>query len=127
MLKPNDFDLSMVNWAREEILADKSNSAKLYSNLAQLFGPIFGPMQLREKINFFLKRVFPSPEVMAKMYHVFPKSPCLLLYYPLRLKDLLFRHGRTAWRLLRRDEERLAVAEYENKKTAFIEWLTSVT
>ncbi|MBM3166611.1 MAG: nucleotidyltransferase family protein [Chloroflexi bacterium] len=120
-LKPDGFNLQVAAWAREQIFADESDSPSLSPNLAQFWGP----RRLQDKAILLLKSVFPSPEVMAKMYPAPPDSPRIYLYYPVRLKDLLLRHGRATWQMLRRDEEMMALVERENRKTALSDWLAS--
>ncbi|MGA9350203.1 MAG: nucleotidyltransferase family protein [Anaerolineae bacterium] len=123
-LRPDDFDLQVVAGARERIFSDRDSTAdasSLSPNLAQLWGP----RRLQDKAILLLKSAFPSPEVMAQMYPALPDSKRIYLYYPVRLKDLLLRYGRAAWRLLRRDEEMLALAKREKEKTALRDWLAS--
>ena len=120
-LKPDGFDLQVVVGAREQIFADKSDFPSLSKNFAQLWGP----KRLQNKAILFLKSAFPSPKVMARMYPAPPDSARIYFYYPVRLKDLLLRYGRAAWRLLRRDEEMVVLAERENRKTALRDWLAS--
>ena len=127
-LKPDDFDLQVVDWARkrifndrEQIFNDKSDSPSLSKNFAQLWGP----KRLQDKTVLFLKSGFPSLEVMAKMYPAPADSTRIYFYYPVRLKDLLLRYGRATWQMLRRDEETVALVERENKKAALSDWLAS--
>ena len=63
---------------------------------------------------------------MAEMYRASPDSKRIYLYYPLRWRDLLRHHGRSAWRLLWRDDVMMDLAERKNHKTALREWLASV-
>ena len=63
---------------------------------------------------------------MAEMYRASPDSKRIYLYYPVRWRDLLRRHGRSAWRFLRRDDVMMDLAERENQKTALSDWLASV-
>jgi hypothetical protein len=120
-LRPDGFELQVVAWAREQIFADRSDSPLLSPNLAQFWGP----KRLPDKAILLLKSAFPSPEIMARMYPATPDSPRIYFYYPVRLKDLLLRHGRAAWQMLRRDEEMMALVERENRKTALSDWLAS--
>ena len=52
----------------------------------------------------FLQRIFLSPATMSALYDISPDSLRILLYYPVRLKDLLVRHSRTVWRIWRKDK-----------------------
>jgi hypothetical protein len=123
-LKPDGFDPRVAAGAREQIFADESDSPSL-SSLSKAFVQLWGPEGLQDKAILFLKSVFPSPEVMAQMYPAPPDSPRIYFYYPVRLKDLLLRYGRAAWRLLHRDKEMVMLVERKNNKTALIDWLAS--
>jgi len=120
-LEPNDLDPRLVIWIREQIFTGRGNTLPLSPNLAR----IWGANRLRDKVTTLLKFAFPSPEVMATKYPASPFSKRIYLYYPIRLKDLLLRHGRVAWRLLRRDEEIATLTERENERFALTDWLAS--
>jgi hypothetical protein len=120
-LEPNDLDPRLVIWIGEQIFTGRGNTLPLSPNLAR----IWGANRLRDKVATFLKFAFPSPEVMATKYPASPFSKRIYLYYPIRLKDLLLRHGRVAWQLLRRDEEMATLAEREKERFALIDWLAS--
>jgi len=121
-LQPEGFDPQVIVWARAQIFADERPIPSPPSNLAQLCGP----KGAREKGALFLQSVFPSPKVMAELYRASPDSKRIYLYYPVRWRDLLRRHGRSAWRFLRRDDVMMDLAERENQKTALSDWLASV-
>ncbi|OAD23051.1 hypothetical protein THIOM_001124 [Candidatus Thiomargarita nelsonii] len=116
-LKPEKFDPQVVTWAKEQILGEFDKSVVYPIELLQFWKS----KSSLEKLNILLKRVFPSPKEMAKMYHVPPDSPRLYLYYPVRLKEVLLRHGRKALRLLRRDKERVNLVE---RQVGLRDWLS---
>jgi hypothetical protein len=120
-LRPEGFDPQVIAWARAQIFADKRQIPSMPSNLAQLGAP----KRLREKAALVLRSAFPSPGVMAQTYPAPPDSKRIYLYYPVRWRDLLRRYGRSAWRLLHRDEAMMVLAERELQKTALMEWLAS--
>jgi len=118
-LRPEAFDRKVLLWATAQIFADERQPSPVSPNLAQLRGP----KRLRAKGALLLTSAVPSPQVMARLYAVSANSNRIYLYYPVRWRDLLHRHGRAAWRLLRRDETTIVLAEQENQKTALREWL----
>jgi len=120
-LEPSGLHPRFVTWAREQIFTEPDKALPLSANLAR----IWGADRLQDKAAAFLKTAFPSRESMATMYPAPPSSRRIYLYYPVRLKDLLLQYGRTAWRLLCRDEEALASAEREERGNALVDWLTS--
>ncbi|MCI5191544.1 MAG: hypothetical protein D3915_00215 [Candidatus Electrothrix sp. AU1_5] len=65
----------------------------------------------------FLQRIFLPHETIAQLYNLPVDSPRILLYYPVRLKDLLVRHTRTVWRIWRRDKA--TVRQFE-----LVDWLS---
>jgi len=52
-------------------------------------------------------------------------SPLIYFYYPVRIKDLLLRHGRQAWRLLRGDKETQDLVKQKNEIAYLRDWLMS--
>ena len=67
--------------------------------------------------------IFISRKVMALMYPAPPDSWRILLYYPVRVKDILRRHGRTAWHLYMGDERMRLRAERQNEVNDLRDWL----
>ena len=117
-LKPDDFNLQLVDWINKQIFYHKSYCSSLSRELTTLWGS----KRLRDKVVHFLKRVFPSPQFLSTKYSVAPNSKRIYLYYPIRLKDLLVRHCSSAWRLLFRDEKIITQAQREN---ALCDWMTA--
>lgn len=119
-LAPSDLDPGIVAGATDQLFgAHTGGSLPLSPN----FMRIWNARGLRGKVAGFLRFTFPSREAMATMYPPPPSSRRIYLYYPVRLKDLLVRYGRSAWRLLRRDEAMLASARREDKGNALVDWL----
>jgi hypothetical protein len=119
-LKPKEVDSNMVAWARAQIFKSQSEARSLPDDLIKLWKS----SRLRDKAAAVRKAIFPSRQVMAVMYPASPASLRIYLYYPVRLKDLFVRWGRTGLRLLFRDKKALAVIEGENKEVALRQWLT---
>jgi hypothetical protein len=123
-IKPSDFDERFMVLAKEQIFAYRhrnSDGLSLSPNIAQLWGS----KRLLNKGTLFLRRAFPSPEEVTRMYPAPSDSIRIYFYYPVRIKDLLLRHGRQVWRLLRGDEEMQALAKRENDIVPFKDWLMS--
>ena len=118
-LKPNRFDLSVVADAKQQIFADKSDSSSTY------FAKLWEPKRPQDKVIYFLKCTFVSPQIMAKMYPAPPDSRRIYLYYLVRLKDLLILYSGVVWQLLRRDEKMMAQVERVKREAALKEWLAS--
>jgi hypothetical protein len=114
-LEPKDLEPKFVIWARERIFTERANSRPLAPDLVR----IWEAKRLQDKVAIFLKLAFPAPHPAS------PVSRQIYLYYLIRLKDLLQRHGRTAWQLLHHDEEMIASAEREDRANALIDWLIS--
>ena len=120
-LEPHDLDARVVRWATEQIFAERRIALPLTPNLTR----IWTASGLRGKMAAFLKFTFPSPQAMATMYPASPSSRRIYLYYPVRLRDVLLRYSRTAWRLLRRDKDTTAFAKREDRGNALQNWLAS--
>jgi hypothetical protein len=112
-------DAMMRSLAEELVMAGEMRVAGLSPNFARAWAGT-GPS---EKAAALLKSLFPSRSFLATMYPVDPASPRVFLYYPVRLKDLLFRYGRSVWRLLRRDPGTEAAADWERRGNELSTWL----
>src|SRR5680860_691831 len=106
--------------ARERVFGRGHVNApvSLSPHVAQLWGSK-GPLS---KGALFLRRTFPSPETMARMYPAPSDSIRIYFYYPLRIRDLLLRHGRQVWRLLRGDKEMQALVNRQNETAVLKDW-----
>jgi len=123
-IKPSDFDERFMVLAKERIFAYghwNSDGLLLSPNIAQLWGS----KRVLNKGTLFLRRVFPSPEEMTRMYPAPSDSIRIYFYYSVRIKDLLLRHGRQVWRLLRRNEGMRSLAKQEDDMTPLEDWLMS--
>ncbi len=109
-LEPNDFDTRFVAWAEGRIFSQVDN---IVGPPSDNWGRLWASKRLLDKASVLLKTCFAPPQIMAEMYSVPPGSKRIYLYYPVRLKDLLRRHARRAWLLLRRDDETKAWVERE--------------
>jgi hypothetical protein len=118
VLEPDDVVPRLVAWAKEQAFADTGNSPPI-RNLAR----VWEARRLQDKVSAYIKAVFPSPQAMTLLYSLPPRSNRVYLYYPVRLKDLLFKYGRIAWRMLRHDKEALTLVTREGKTNALMDWL----
>lgn len=98
----------------EQFLFNSSVDRKLSAN--HQARKLFGSNALQTAA-FFLQRIFLPYETIAQLYNLPVDSPRILLYYPVRLKDLLVRHTRTVWRIWRRDKA--TVRQFE-----LVDWLS---
>jgi len=117
-LKSPNFDVSVAALAKQIIFDDNNDALPL----APRFSHFMRYKNFRDKAKFLLKRVFPSPEVIASMYPAHSRSIKIYLYYPVHLKDLLLHHGRKVWKLLCRDKKMVSSVKKENTMR---DWLTS--
>jgi Uncharacterised nucleotidyltransferase len=123
-IKPRDFDERFMVLAEERILAYgrwNSDGLSLSPDIAQLWGS----KRLLDKGGLFLRKAFPSPEQMTRMYPARSDSIRIYFYYPVRIKDLLLRNGRQVWRLLRWNEGMRGLAKQRNDMTHLKDWLMS--
>ncbi len=126
-LKPNDFDERFIALAREQVFSTRMGTGHILS-LSPVAAKFWGSKRLLDKAATFLKileRVFPPREVMARGYPPPADSIRIYFYYAMHFRDLLRRHSRHVWRLLRGDEEMRALAKRENDITTLKDWLMS--
>lgn len=121
-LKPARFFPQVLLWAKDELFAAPHSDAALPVGLTQ----VWTHEGIRAKALLFWRRACPSVKDMAELYALSPTSTWVYLYYPLRWKDLLFQYGRPAWRLFRRDETVIGLAERKDQQLALKNWLASV-
>lgn len=78
---------------------------------------------LGPKIQLIWQSTFPGKHEMATMYRVSENSPRMILYYPVRLWDLLRRYARALWDLHGRHEGRRRRAESRVQSVLMRDWL----
>lgn len=120
-IRPNDFEESYMGMAKT-LIFEKTQDPDLLSFTADM-ARVWGPGRFSKKAVLFLKRVFPPPELMSRIYPVAAGSLRLYFYYPKRIKDVLQWHGSQVWRLLRRDERLTALAKHKYKIIPLMDWL----
>ena len=80
---------------------------------------------LRGKILWLLHQAIPSRSEMALEYPASADSWRILLYYPVRLKHLVFKHGRTTWAMARGDVSTRIATERRGELLSLRDWLIS--
>lgn len=79
--------------------------------------------RFRDRASALARALFPPARVMALMYPASPDSWRIILYYPVRWRDVFSRWGRTCWNLLTRKKEASERLREEKKEVAFTDWL----
>lgn len=109
-LRPAGFDETMITTARTQILLTNRSLANAMSpNLARLWHTA----GLTGKIGIFLGRVFLPRAEISEIYAIRPNSLRIYLCYLLRFKDVLSRHARMAFDLLRGDPTLTSIAQHK--------------
>lgn len=121
-LEPAGFDERYLVLARQQILATRVDGGMAQNAQA---ARLWGPKGLGNKIAIIRDSLLPSRESMAIMYPAPVNSWRIYLYYPVRIKDVLVRHGATLWRLARGDPKTRVATERTNQVTALRDWLMS--
>lgn len=80
---------------------------------------------LRGKILWLLHQAFPSRSQMALEYPAPADSWRIVLYYPVRLKHLVFKHGRTTWAMARGDVRTRIATDRRGELLSLRDWLVS--
>ncbi len=109
-MQPSDFNREIVSEVRDKIGAwDKKKDQELPEN----FNAMWGVSGFRNRAAYFMKIMFPSPMILSRSHPAPPDSWRIYFYYPIRWKELLTRNARSAWRILRRDNETVNRMERE--------------
>jgi len=122
--RPDDRDEHYLALAREHMFESVEETA---SALPRDFNIAMLKMETRLSSKFAIlwHRLFPKRSEMAMMYPASPRSPRMLWYYLVRIRDLFRRHGRVVWHLLRGDPQMAARAARQNEINALKQWLLS--
>jgi hypothetical protein len=115
-LQPTDIKADIVNAAVSQVLTD----SKVSSMVPQAFADFIGREGLREKLGFFLKRIFLPRWIMAMNYPADRDSWKIYCYYPRRVVDVFRRHGRTYRKINRGDPELVHLAERKRRIDGFL-------
>jgi len=121
MLRPEDLDPSVRDWALDQIFWSRGSSL----SLSPYFWQLWQPCSLREKTAHFLKLIYPPREYVSREYPAPYGSSRNYFYYLVRVKDHFSRYVRAVWRMVIRDEKMLSLAERQRKNSAIMEWLSS--
>jgi hypothetical protein len=116
-LKPDGYDPKVETWTREHIF-DKHESPPIAISTLSLWRL----KRFRDKVRFFMNRVFPPPKVIRMLYSVPDNPKGIYHYYQTHFKILLRNNSKSAWRLLRRDKETITKARRIN---TLLDWIES--
>jgi len=126
-LKPAGLHEEFLTQAEQQIFGhgeethQTTDGLSLWVNVAQLWQK----KGFLKKLFYFVRRIFRAREEMARMYPVASDSTRIYLYYPVRIRDLVVKHGRQAWRLWRGDKEMKILLKAEQDLAPLKEWLMS--
>lgn len=120
-LAPAGFDAGKQNQLLNCILQGTEMNAP--SLPGETVGRLWATRGWHRKASFILQRIFLPAEDMAGMYPAVPGSMKILLYYPVRIRDILRRHGRMVWGLLKKESGSLDRARRQNESNSLKDWL----
>ena len=113
-------DQGIVDVAKERMFQTSSDHMPLTSNISRLWGS----KGWSEKLGIFLRNAFPSRDFLATVYPVDAASARVFLYYPVRLKDLILRYGKTVFSLWLRKTAAVERVRREEQGNTLVDWLT---
>jgi hypothetical protein len=123
-IRPADFEPRYLAIAREHLF-DSTEAAENNLPSWPRLVEFWAANNLLQKAKLFWRRLFLSRQVMSVKYRVSPCSPKVLLYYPVRLKDLLKRDAYISWQLLRGDRHLRECAGRQDQVNTLKSWLFS--
>ena len=124
VIKPMNVEPSYHALLHDFLFAENESESQTES-IAPVIANIWTTKDISGKVKQLCKRLFLSRQEMALIYGVSPDSLRIFLYYPAQLKYLLNTHGRTVWRLVRKDEQMEAGAERQSEVNELRKWLLS--
>lgn len=121
-LKPKNIQVDYLDLAREQIFNNVEAGDKALVGSPHVV-EFWWNKGLIGKAQLFLRRIFLTRQEMARRYPAPADSWRILLYYPVRLKDLLQTHGQVALRLAQGDAEMQSRASRQNEINTLRNWL----
>ncbi len=123
-LQPDDFDPGYLALAQEYLFAYIEETSYALPQMSQ-FVRIWMTRNLVRRMVMFWQGVFLPPKVLAMRYSTSPNSWRILLYYPIRIRDLWRKHSRVSWDLTRGNQQMLSWAQQQDQINKLQEWLLS--
>ncbi len=118
----SDFDSEKESMILEQIFSNYDHNPVLTSRMIDLWRS----PDLLSKLYTLLKLVFPSKKIMLTLYPtITPNSFIYICYYPLRVYDLIKKHGKTMWKLIHKNNELTVPKNLEVKGKELADWLIS--
>ncbi len=118
-LEPRDLHSEYRAFAIHNIFSTNGNARVLPDDLIRSWSA----GNSRDRWSAMIRALFPPARIMALMYPASPGSWRILLFYPVRWKDLLARWGRTLWGLLTRQKHHVMRLKEEKIEVEFTDWL----
>ena len=118
-LRPGNFNPEIVEVASNLIFIGRQDFSTFSPELAALLKAKGALARGR----LILCRIFPPPIEMARLYPVMPDSPKIILYYPVRVKDVLFKHLRSGLKLISGEQSTVDSARLALMRTEQEDWL----
>jgi hypothetical protein len=121
-LQPADFDEHYFEVAEHRIVVE-CGSLEIIPLKSIYLAQFWESKKLRRKLDLIYKRLLPSRETLSLWYPAPANSWRIYLYYPIRVKDVLVRHGAALWRLIRGDSKTQTTAEHSNRVSNLHDWM----
>lgn len=122
MIRPDLFEEKKYSLALSQAYQANAEDLAETSTMAFTFWRYKG---LKENLSYFIRLVLPYKEKVARIYSVPANSWLVYFYYPVRLKDLLVRHTRDFFDLLKGRHEINRSAEITREVIDLQKWLLS--
>lgn len=122
-MRPDDDAESYLNQLQEHIFA--GDELKIHMVKSAEASRLWSRERPGALLRFLRDRLFLPRKTMSLIYPVPADSWRIFLYYPVRVRDVLRRHGKTAWRTARGDCQARTAAAETNRITKLKDWLLS--
>lgn len=119
-LRPANVTDCVLNTAGTQIFEEKSFT----SSVPEHFAKLLAKKSLMDKIQILMKRVFLPRTIISTQYLVPADSFKVYIYYPRRFFDVLIRHGRTFWHLIKHGENDHSLKSLVDRKALISDWLS---
>jgi hypothetical protein len=120
-LRPGGFDEDLAVRTRERVLLNSSEIRKIPVRLVHYWKT----RRFRDLAAALLKAVFIPRRKLTAKYNLSPDSARIILYYPVRFRDMVRRWGGMTWDIVMRRRRITQKAEYAHLSATLERWLTS--
>jgi hypothetical protein len=119
-LEPPGYDSHLELWAKERIFSEQADSSMDTLNVTR----IWRANGWKARLLNLRKILLPPWEVLADLYFVSPRSPWIIVFYPVRFFSLAVKYSRFLFQVISRSPAATALMARDDRAIALGDWLS---